>query len=251
MMSAAAPARRDGACLSVRLLVAAMLALAGCDLAAPPATVETVRKALPARTVIPPTWASAAPDGNVADNWLAGLHDPRLNAIVAEAIANNTDLRAAAARVTEAQQMVVVVGAQLLPQVGAEAAVHATLADRYATADHSGDGKVFSNNAESAGVAWEIDVWGRLRTQRAASQASYQATALDYAFARQSLAATVVKSWFQTVEALQLLDLERQSVQIYGNLLGLVKIREAAGKVADLDVAEAEGSLATARTALS
>ncbi|HME27097.1 MAG TPA: TolC family protein [Acetobacteraceae bacterium] len=247
-MSAGVPARRDGACSRVPLLVAAMLALAGCDLAAPPATVETVRKALPARTVIPPTWASAAPDGNVADNWLAGLHDPRLNAIVAEAIANNTDLRAAAARVTEAQQKVVVIGAQLLPQVGAEAAVHATLADRYATIDGSHGGTIFSNNAESVGISWEIDVWGRLRAQRAASQASYQAVALDYAFARQSLAATAVKSWFQAVEAWQLLDLTGQSVGIYANLLALVKLRRSAGKVADLDVAEAEGSLDTARS---
>src|SRR5208337_2431370 len=53
------------------------------------------------------------------------------------------------------------------------------------------------------------------------------------------------------VEALQLLDLEAQSVHIYRSLLDLVKIRESAGKVADLDVAESEGSLATARTALT
>ncbi len=42
-----------------------------------------------------------------------------LDAIVAEAIANNLDLRQASERVAIAQQSVIVVGAQLLPQIGA------------------------------------------------------------------------------------------------------------------------------------
>ena len=240
-------ARHKGSPWPLRLIIAAVLAIGGCALSRPPTTPETLAKALPSGTVIPSAWKSAAPGMDVDNNWLASFHDSRLDAIVAEAVANNTDLRAAAAGVVEAQQSVVVVGAQLLPQVGAEAAMHATLADRYATGDTSSNGTIFSNNAESLGVGWEIDIWGRLRAQRAASEAGYQATALDYAFARQSLAATVVKGWFQAVETKQLLGLAGDSVRIYGNLLDLVKMRQAAGRVADLDVAEAQGSLDTAR----
>jgi outer membrane protein, multidrug efflux system len=35
----------------------------------------------------------------------------------------------------------------------------------------------------------------QVRSQRAAVQENYEAVALDYAFARQSLAATTAKSW--------------------------------------------------------
>jgi NodT family efflux transporter outer membrane factor (OMF) lipoprotein len=233
----------------VRGVVATFLVLGGCALAEPPPNDETVRGALPAGTIIPPQWASATADvgGDVGDNWLDSFRDPRLTAIVLEGIANNTDLRQAAARVIEAQQSVVVVGAQLLPAVGAQAAGHTTLADKYARGDQSTGDTIYSNSAESGSVAWEIDVWGRLRAQRASAAASYQATALDYAFARQSLAATLVNSWFQAVQTRQLLDLAGQSVRIYGELLDLVKMRQAAGKVADLDLAEAQASLATAQ----
>jgi len=57
-------------------------------------------------------------------------------------------------------------------------------------------------------------IWSRLRVQRAAAQAGYEATALDYAYARQSLAATAAKSWYLTIETSQLVALTEQSVAI-------------------------------------
>jgi outer membrane protein TolC len=249
--AAARAVRRDAWRSSARLAIATLLARGGCSPAEAPAPSTTLNRALPAETVVPPTWTAAADDSSVADNWLAAFQDPRLDAIVAEALANNTDLAQAAARVVEAEQSVVVVGSQLLPQIGAGAAVHGTLADRYADPGRPSGGTTFISSAEGARIAWEVDVWGRLRAQRAASEAGYQATALDYAFARQSLAATVVKSWFQVVETGQLLALAERSAQIYVELLSLVKMRQAAGKVADLDVAEAEGSLYTAQSEVS
>ena len=64
-----------------------------------------------------------------------------------------------------------------------------------------------------ASVAWELDVWGGLRAQRAAAQAGYEATALDYAYARQSLAATTAKLWYLAIETRQLVALAEQAVQ--------------------------------------
>jgi outer membrane protein, multidrug efflux system len=90
-----------------------------------------------------------------------------------------------------------------------------------------------------------------MRAQRATAQANYKAVALDYAFARQSLAATAAKSWYLAIETRQLLALEQESVEIYKKLFELVKVRRAAGKVADLDVAEASYQLDEARNQLS
>lgn len=92
-------------------------------------------------------------------------------------------------------------------------------------------------------ISWETDVWGRVRSQHAAAQETYEAVALDYAFARQSLAALTAKSWYLAIETRRLLGLAQQSVAIYTQVLDLVKIRRTAGKVADLDVAEASYEL--------
>ena len=154
-------------------LALAALLLGACALAPAPGTDEVLGKALPATTSIPSAWkagAGAQPVATVADEWLKSLNDPPLEAIVAEAIANNLDLRQAAERVRIAQQTVIVVGAQLLPQVDATVGGR-TLHDQ----DHEGNS---NSTIAFAGVGWELDVWGKLRAQRAAADAG---SALDYA----------------------------------------------------------------------
>ena len=211
---------------------------AGCALAPLPQHGEIVDQALPKGTSISPAWVADASGGSVADNWLASFNDPLLVAMVNEAIANNLDLRQATERVAIAQQSVVVVGAQLLPQVGAVLGGRTTRDE-----DHNSN---FNATLAYVGVAWELDVWGKLRAQRAAAEAGYAATALDYAYARQSLAATVARAWILAIETRQLLALAEQSVDIYRNLLDLVTTRRAAGKDSDLDVADTRAKLESA-----
>jgi outer membrane protein, multidrug efflux system len=173
------------------------------------------------------------------------FQDNGLDAVVSEAIANNLDLRQSAARVEEARQSVIVVGSKLKPQISANLSAATT---------RSTDKDVTQQNQSSTvlgGAAWEVDVWGRLRAQHAAARENYEAVALDYAFARQSLAATTAKSWYLATETRQLLTLTEQAVNIYQQLLELVKIRRAAGKVADLDVAEASYQLDEAQNQLT
>jgi multidrug efflux system outer membrane protein len=173
---------------------------------------------------------------------LKSLNDPVLDALVAEAIAHNLDLRQAAENVRIAQQALVVVGSRLEPQVGA------TLGGR-TTWVEGDDGDAVSTIA-TAGVAWELDVWGKLRARRAAAEAGYDATALDYAFARQSLAATVAKAWFLAIESHQMVALAEQAVGVFGEMLDLVEIRRQGGKDSDLNVADTTAKIQSAQSAV-
>ncbi len=141
-----------------------------------------------------------------------------------------------------ARQTVIVVGSRLKPQVGLNIGVGATRDD--------GHDSWFTSSKGLAGAAWEPDLWGRLRAQRAEAEADYEAAALDYEYARQSLAAMTAKAWYDSSEAIQLEALAADSVRIHANLLRLVEVRRNAGKVGDLDLAEARGNLNAARSAL-
>ncbi len=224
-------------------LIVTMVAafLAGCSLITAPTHDEVLNQALPESTKIPAAWASGANANTVSNYWLKSLNDPALEAIVDEALANNLDLRYAAEQVRIAQQSVIVAGAQLLPQVGA------TLGSRVIK-DEGNDSS--NSTAVFAGVSWELDVWGKLRAQRAASQAGYEATALEYDFARQSLAATVARTWYLAIETRQLLDLAEQAVSIFSEQLRLVKIRRHAGKDTDLNIADSRAKLESAQSAV-
>jgi NodT family efflux transporter outer membrane factor (OMF) lipoprotein len=198
--------------------------------------------ALPATTTIPSQWAVAVDTNTVADDWLETFDDPRLDLLVAEALENNPDLRAAAARVEAARQVVVVVGSQLLPKIGGRLGAAANRDE-----DHSDWG---TPTTAYAGVSWEADIWGKLRAQKAAAEASFESVAYEYAWAQESLAATTAKAWFLATTTRQLLRLSARAVDIYSELFELVKVRRAAGKVSDLDVAEAGASLNTAQAQL-
>ncbi len=223
---------------SILAFAVAAALLGGCALAPAPSRDEIVSRALPPDTRIPPAWKAVPANGPVVDDWLQSLNDPQLSAIVAEAIANNPNLRAAAESVRVAQETVVVVGAQLLPQVGIGLGAR-VLHDQ----DHSGHKDA---SKALASVAWELDVWGKLRAQRASAEAAYEATALDYQWARQSLAATVAKTWYLATETRQLLALSEQAVTVYSELLKLVKARRAAGKDTDLNVVDMQANVDTA-----
>ena len=217
------------------------LALSGCALKAPPTHTGVIGEALPAQTRIPPGWRADARGGDVMNGWLKSLNDPALEAIVAEAIANNLDLRAAATKVAIAQQTAIVVGSRLQPWVSAQLGASA-IKDR--------DDGSFDSTLAYASVAWELDLWGRLRAQRAAAEAGYEAAALDYAYARLSIAATTAKLWYLALETRQLLALAQQAVRIYGDLLALVEIRRRSGKDSDLSVVDVRAKLASSQSEL-
>jgi outer membrane protein, multidrug efflux system len=225
-------------------ILAVGVSICGCALHKPPPLSTVVEQALPKATPLPPAWSSAPDTGNVTGEWVKSFNDNGLETIVSEAIANNLNLRQSAARVEAARQSVIVVGSKLKPQVSANFSGATTRSKDMDTIEQN------QSNMELATVSWEVDVWGRLRAQRAAAQESYEAIALDYAFARQSLAATAAKSWYLAIETRQLLTLAEHSVNIYKKLLELVQTRRAAGKVADLDVAEASYQLDEAQTQL-
>ena len=217
--------------------------LSGCALTTPPQRSEVLQRALPETTTIPQGWQQAGSlPGEVGDNWLASFNDPQLQAAISEALAHNTDLRQAASTVLIVAQSINLAEAQMLPQIGGELGETRTRDfDEHNT-----------NAADQANVvlAWELDIWGRLRAQKDAAQANYATAALDYAYARQSLAATTAKSWFAAVQATQLLDLARQSEAIYASLLTISQVRERAGKVAEFDVIQAQASLDGAQASL-
>lgn len=224
------------------LLLSVAAAAVSCALSTPPTRAETEIKALPPDARIPSRWApGSSPDAQVTNDWVTSFNDPGLEKVVAEAIANNPDLRQAAAQVEMARQAAILVGAQLKPRIGVDAGGEVTR--------DFGD-ETFKSSEIYGLVAWEMDLWGKLRATRAAAVASYQATALDYAFARQSLAARTGQNWYLASGSRQLVTLAEQSVEVYTRLLKLAKAKYDAGRVSALDVAEASAHVNEAQSEL-
>ncbi|WP_193140924.1 efflux transporter outer membrane subunit [Meridianimarinicoccus sp. MJW13] len=219
-----------------------VLALAACELALAPEPSAVLDDALPESTAIPAAWSSkGAASSAVGDNWVASFRDSRMTSLVNEALTNNRDLTAAAARVQAALQTAQIAGAPIMPWVGASAGSHQIRnldADR--THQHSGGG---------IAVSWEVDLWGKLRSNQAAAVAGAGAVANEAVWASQSIAATVGRSWIAYIEIGQLLAAADDVVDQYAQLVSLAQKREAAGVVSDFDVVQAQGRLNAAKAA--
>ena len=218
------------------LLLAVAATLGACALSPPPTPEELRPEALP-NSVVPGQWATqGAAAGPVAGAWLAALADPRLDALVKEAMAYNPDLKVAAARVEVASEYVSLADSTLYPQVNLLA---------------RGGGKMGGDSTGLQGIGlfanWELDLWGRLRSQQAATAAGYESVVADTEYARQSVAALVAKSYFLAVESSLQLKLAVDMVAASEQLVALAEQRQRVGNGDAYDVALARASVETFR----
>jgi NodT family efflux transporter outer membrane factor (OMF) lipoprotein len=203
---------------------------AGCQTKAPPAGAEIRQQALE-NVALPATWKAGGEVGLIADNWLATFNDPQLDALAAEAVAHNPDLRVAAIKVEQAGQYVELAKAALRPAVNVFGSGGTNM----------GGGDALQ--VLSLGVSWEIDLWGRLRYGRNAAQESYASARADFEFARQSIAATTARSWFTASETWLQQQLAGEMVKSAQQLLALAEKRQQVGAGNEQDVALARASL--------
>jgi len=229
-------ARRRIAAIGSLAALAALLS--GCPIPAPPDSQQLRTDALP-NTKVPEQWRAGPSDpGDVVKGWLAQFGDPMLEKLVAEAMAYNTDLRVAAARVEAAEAAARAAGATLLPQVNILAKGGGKM---------GGDGSGL--NVAGLFASWELDLWGRVRSQRYAATAQHEAAVLDLVYARNSIAAMVAKSWFLAREATAQRAIATEMVQSSQGLAGLARDRLRIGKGDEYDVVQADASVLSYRDA--
>ncbi len=221
------------------LAFAVLAVLAGCALEPAPKPEDIRPQAMP-NLAVPGQWSTAdAAAGPVAGSWLGSFGDARLQVLVKEAMAYNPDLRVAATQVEVASEYIRLADSTLYPQVNLLARGGGTM---------GGD----STGIQGVGLYadWELDLWGRVRSERAAATASYESVVADTEYARQSVAALVAKSYFLAVEASLQLGLAEKMVASADQLASLTEQRQRIGKGDGYDVALARANAETFRDAV-
>jgi outer membrane protein, multidrug efflux system len=214
-----------------------VMLVSGCAVKDPPQS-EEIRKEALAEVELPPTWKEGGEPGVILDNWLATFSDPQLSVLVEEALQHNPDLRVSSTRVEQAAEYVNMAKSALYPAINL-----------------LGTGGVKSGGGDLSSaiqglvlpITWEIDLWGRLRYGRNAAEEDSRSVQADFAYARQSIAAAVARSWFTVSETWLQRQIALEMVQSAGKLLALAEIRHKVGAGNEQDVALARASLGTLR----
>jgi len=143
------------------------------------------------------------PDAETARQaWWNGFGDPHLDELVAEALAQNRDLRIATARVDEFAAILAGIRSQGLPQVGYGISGNRARASEEKIPSFA---KPLSSTFSTVLTAsWEIDLWGRIRRETEAARANLLASEEARRGVTLTLIASVVASY------ITLLDLDEQ-----------------------------------------
>ncbi len=213
---------------------------------------------------VPPSWP-------VGDAYLAQqeaslpsvtyqdiFQDPRLQRLIEQALANNRDLRVAAANIAAARARYHIQRAEILPEVDASAGATFTGGgnDGGNTAGFSQPDESYSANI---GVnAFEIDLFGRIRSLSDAALNQYFATAAAARATRLTLVGDIASTWLTYAADNSLLAIAEDTAANAQRSVELTRARLEGGiaprtdlRQAELVLAQAQSDLAEQRTALA
>lgn len=241
---------------SLRCAVAAALcALGGCSLEptyqVPDTAPSESYKELTARTPEETgTWKQAAPaEYQPRGEWWRVFGDDRLNALEAQAADANQNVKAAAARVSEARGMQRVAHSEWFPQVGAGLGPSRQLN----APDSLGIAPGANPSAQTVwraqiNVSYELDLFGRIASTNHAAQADTQQNEALLKSTQLALQADVAQTYFVLRELDAEIAVVERTVELRKAQLDFVRHRFDAGDVSELDVAQARTEVETARS---
>ena len=185
-----------------------------------------------------------APFASLADlPWWNVFQDTTLTNLIGAALTNNFDVRIALARIEQARAVATQVRSGFAPQVG-----YGADASRGRNAL---EGKAAVNNGQTLNafigtlnVAWEIDLWGRVRRLDEAAQAQWLASVEARRGVELTLIAAVAQTYFELLELDTLREIAGRTAESFRGSLKIFGERLAGGVASKLETARAEGALA-------
>ncbi|MFK4003388.1 efflux transporter outer membrane subunit [Qipengyuania sp. NPDC077563] len=212
------------------------LALAGC--AAGPDHIAS----LPIRDVETGPFLSAEADSVSAaplpQDWWRLYDDPVLDGLVADALAANTDIEQAVARIDRARAALRGARADRLPQVGLDASAgYGRTPEAQTLPGQDRDGGQFSIAAD---IAYEVDLFGRVSSGIAAARGDVAAASADAEAVRVMVVADTTSAYADAASAAARLRVARSIVDLLEDSLRLTRLRHDAGYTDGLAVARIE-----------
>lgn len=165
--------------------------------------------------------------------------DARLQALMAQALANNRDLRAASANILAARAQYRIQRADRLPQVDLEG--------RYTRTGGSSNPNVETSTAQVGVTAFELDLFGRVRSLSDAALNRYFATEAAGRATRLTLLGDVAEVWLTYAADATLLQITQDTAVSAESSVRLTKARLQGGIAPRTDLRQAETVLAAAQ----
>lgn len=174
--------------------------------------------------------------------WWDVFQDAALKALVEEAVTTNYDLRIATTRIEQARARAGVAHAEFFPQIGYRGAIGRARGASQSFVGIPGgiEDNIFSGLLD---MAWEIDVWGRIRRSNEAALAELFASAEFRRGVVLSLVSEIAQTYFELRELDLELEIAKRTTESFQKTLDLFTKRLELGAASKLETARAEAAL--------
>ena len=199
--------------------------------------------------------SSAWPPGSTRTNatniaaadidWRDFFDDLRLQRLIEMALANNRDLRVAALRVQEARAQYRIQRADLFPGMEGQASYTRQRFSGAVTAFNGGTTLTTYNL--DVGAAWEVDLFGRVRSLKREALEKYFATDEARRSVQISLVSEIATEYLTQLRLLEAKAIANQTLKTVQASYDLIKRRFEVGAASELELRTAEGQVQTVR----
>jgi outer membrane protein, multidrug efflux system len=175
--------------------------------------------------------------------------DPRLRAVLDQALAGNQNVAIAIANIETARAQFRIQRSELFPQVDATGSYRRTKGAivQGGNALGSGNGVRETFNVQGMVSAWEIDVFGRIASLTGAARERYLASEAAARGTRLTLVADVAEAWIAYGRDRSLLDIAARTAEAAAESVRLTQRRLDGGIAPRSDLRQAQIVLETAR----
>jgi len=191
-----------------------------------------------------PSQFSSSGGEQLPEQWWRSFNDQILDDLMTRALSDNLSLMVAWDRLNQAQAVARISGAELSPTLDAEGrAVH-----NWVNEDDSSGSSRFQFGLVAG---YEVDLWGRIRSQRDAAVLDAVAGEEDFKAAAVTLSAQLATTWYQLVEQYGQVRILKQQIITNSKALELISLRFRTGQVGIADVLQQRQLIETNRGELA
>ncbi|SHE23463.1 efflux transporter outer membrane subunit [methanotrophic endosymbiont of Bathymodiolus puteoserpentis (Logatchev)] len=176
--------------------------------------------------IITPEKFSQPGKSTYQEYWWLAFNDPQLNQLIDSALDNNFSLLSTYNRLEQAQAIANKTKADLIPSITA------ALTGQQNYSAHT-DASQFSLGLNAS---YEVDLWGRIRAHRNASDLDVRIAQENLNTAAISLSAEVAIAWYRLIEQRSQLALLKQQIKTNKDNVDIVTSRFAGGQATAADV---------------
>lgn len=187
------------------------------------------------------------------EDWWTRFASDEISKLVAEARANNHDLKATVARILQAEAQANAARGALFPAL--DASFSASRTER--------EGQTLNSEGELAGTtrtttsyganlraSYQLDIFGQQRNSAAAANRRFESSLYNGVAVEITLISNVVSTYLQVLSARERLELAERRLKNAETILELLETQRRVGSISDLELAQQRSAIASQRASI-